>query len=149
MKEENSLIRDRMSAFGTLQGFLWAAFGLSLNRSGSRIWLFILLLSIIGFVVSVSAYFNMWSARKAIYAPKTGWDNYVTELEEKYQFYILVLTLSVFAEKAQPVQFPVCSFSHGSPHLLLLYCWVQAPFNLITARQQVVEVPPTVDKVSA
>jgi hypothetical protein len=61
IKEENTIKYSRMGSFGTFQGFLWAAGALSLNRSDDKkdIWVYLLLLSIIGILSGVmSSFFN-------------------------------------------------------------------------------------------
>ena len=52
-REENVLVRDRLASFGTLQGFLWAALALSLNRgTGNDVQIFVYVLSGVGIAVS-------------------------------------------------------------------------------------------------
>jgi hypothetical protein len=75
IKEENVLVRGRLTTFATLQGFLFAAVVFSSIRESDKdlFCAFILLVAAAGVWVSRVAFISLRDASRAIYETNTSW----------------------------------------------------------------------------
>ena len=83
IEEENQLVTNRLAHFSTLQGFLLAATSLSISSSPLSCMntVYVLLIAIVGFVISIFAFINVRAAEKAITSVTERWD----ELQKKHK----------------------------------------------------------------
>lgn len=95
IKDENEIRNQRTNWFLVIQGFLVAGCcELYANRSLDKIFITLIMISIIGFITSCSFLHAAWRSEKAIKMLLAVWDIFIGEANKRYKDYPPVIALT-------------------------------------------------------
>lgn len=95
IKDENEIRNQRTNWFLVIQGFLVAGCcELYANRSLDKIFIMLIMISIIGFITSCSFLYAAWRSEKAIKMLLAVWDIFIGEADKRYKDYPPVIALT-------------------------------------------------------
>lgn len=95
IKDENEIRNQRTNWFLVIQGFLVAGCcELYANRSLDKIFIMLIMISIIGFITSCSFLHAAWRSEKAIKMLLAVWDIFIGEADKRYKDYPPVIALT-------------------------------------------------------
>lgn len=95
IKDENEIRNQRTNWFLVIQGFLVAGcYELYANRSLDKIFIMLIMISIIGFITSCSFLYAAWRSEKAIKMLLAVWDIFIGEADKRYKDYPPVIALT-------------------------------------------------------